>query len=84
MCLLFTTLYYNLNIFYPVGLKECNADPTEKTKMIDMLKRVEEEADLDGLDNGDDLHERLSDLDLERDIDKVWERLSAEVLKPFN
>ena len=65
---------------YIIGLKECNAGPDEKTKMMDMLKRVEEEADLDDLEEEDDLHERLSDLDLDRDINKVWDRLTTQVV----
>jgi len=48
--------------------------------MMDMLKRVEEEADLDDLEEEDDLHERLSDLDLDRDINKVWDRLTTQVV----
>lgn len=64
-------------------MKECNADPSEKQKVIEMLKRTEEDPNLEDLELEDDLHERLHGLDLERDIDKVWDKLTLQVILPY-
>ena len=66
------------------GLKECNAGADEKRKMMDILSRLEKETAEDeetaiADDDADDLHERLQDLDLERDADKIWCRLTDKV-----
>ena len=64
-----------------VGLKDCDADPADKHKMMEMLSRVENDPDLglhdDVLDN--DLDERLNDLDLDKDTEEVWNRLTEKV-----
>jgi hypothetical protein len=45
-----------------------------------MLKRAETDPDLNDLDEPkDDLHERLHDLDLDRDTREVWNRLTDQV-----
>ena len=65
-----------------LGLKECNASLDEKRKMMEILARVEKEtADNDNVDEevNDNLHERLQDLDLDKDIDKIWTRLNEKV-----
>ena len=66
------------------GLKECSAGADEKRKMMDILSRLEKETAEDEEtaivdDDADDLHERLQDLDLERDADKIWSRLTDKV-----
>lgn len=64
-------------------MKECSADASEKQKVIEMLKRTEEDSTLEDLELEDDLHERLHGLDLERDIDKVWDKLTLQVILPY-
>ena len=65
-----------------VGLKESSASSDEKRKMMDILTRVEKEtADDYGDDvDGEELLERLQDLDLDRDADKIWSRLTEKVI----
>ncbi|KAL4220931.1 hypothetical protein ACF0H5_019197 [Mactra antiquata] len=67
------------------GLKELSANPTDKQKVLDMLKRAENEADTAGLDEceDDDLHDRLSDLNLDTDLSEVWNRLTLQERREF-
>lgn len=67
------------------GLKESSASSDEKRKMMDTLTRVEKEtADDYGDDvDGEELLERLQDLDLDRDADKIWSRLTEKERKEF-
>ncbi|WAR15215.1 ZNHI2-like protein [Mya arenaria] len=66
------------------GLKECDTDPEEKQKVMEMLQRVEGAPDLDDGDSSeDDLEERLGDLDLNEDVDKVWDRLTDKEKQEF-
>ena len=63
-----------------LGLKDCSVGPEEKRKLMEILSRAETDPALDDLDDSDDLHERLENLDLEKDTDQVWERLTDQVL----
>ena len=60
-------------------MKESNAGPDEKRKMMDILSRLEKETEDDDNNYDDDLRERLQDLDLERDTHKIWSRLTEKV-----
>jgi len=64
------------------GLKECNADPEERNKVLEMIKRAEGETEQNSSESSDedDLEERLGGLDLDRDADKIWDRLTDKVL----
>ncbi|XP_045163434.2 zinc finger HIT domain-containing protein 2-like [Mercenaria mercenaria] len=64
------------------GLKDYSADPEDKQKVLEMLKRAEADPDLNDLDEpADDLHERLGDLD--KDTNEVWNRLTDQEKKEF-
>ncbi|XP_060583391.1 LOW QUALITY PROTEIN: zinc finger HIT domain-containing protein 2-like [Ruditapes philippinarum] len=66
-------------------LKDFSADAEDKQKVLDMLKRAETDPDLNDLDEPeDDLHERLHDLDLDRDTREVWNRLTDQEKKEFD
>ena len=53
----------------------------EKRKMMDILARVEKESVDSVEEDNDDLHERLQDLDLDKDTSKIWSRLTEQVCK---
>ena len=53
----------------------------EKRKMMDILARVEKESADSVEEDNDDLHERLQDLDLDKDTSKIWSRLTEQVCK---
>ena len=53
----------------------------EKRKMMDILARVEKESADNVEEDNDDLHERLQDLDLDKDTSKIWSRLTEQVCK---
>ncbi|XP_060580861.1 uncharacterized protein LOC132737579, partial [Ruditapes philippinarum] len=66
-------------------LKDFSADAEDKQKVLDMLKRAETDPDLNDLDEPeDDLHERLHDLDLDKDTREVWNRLTDQEKKEFD
>lgn len=66
------------------GLKEYVSNPEEKQKVLEMLKRAETDPGLSDLDEpGDDLDERLADLDIEKDSNDVWNRLTDQEKKEF-
>ncbi|XP_021374259.1 zinc finger HIT domain-containing protein 2-like isoform X2 [Mizuhopecten yessoensis] len=68
------------------GLKDRSCGPEEKTKIMEMLSRVEketEELDVDG-DEEPDLGERLEGLDLDGDAGAIWKRLTEKERNEFD
>ncbi|XP_077985951.1 zinc finger HIT domain-containing protein 2-like [Glandiceps talaboti] len=67
------------------ALKEQRGSDEEKRKMLEMLKRVEDEHnDLDSDDEHvESIEERIAGLDLDRDTDALWEKLTAGEKKEF-
>ncbi|KAH3827274.1 zinc finger HIT domain-containing protein 2-like [Dreissena polymorpha] len=66
------------------GLKESDIEPSDKQKMVDMLKRTECDPDLIDLDQSDDdLEGRLAGVDLDGEADKIWSRLTDKEKKEF-
>lgn len=67
------------------GLKECSADHLDKQKVIEMLKRSVEELDVEDLDKSDEsLHKRLADIDIDTDVEQVWNLLTEEEKQEFH
>ena len=63
-------------------------DNHEKRKMIEILKRFEQEETEGGLGEegselGENLEERLEGLNLDRDTEKIWEKLTQEERREF-
>jgi len=60
--------------------------PEEKRQMLEILKRLEERGE-DDVDEGDkgtqSLEERLAGLDLEKETDVVWQRLTPSERREF-
>lgn len=62
----------------------------EQRKMVEILKRFENEKEKESFDEfgsasfvGENLEERLKGLDLDHDYEKIWEKLTAEEQKEF-
>ena len=69
-------------------LQRDTADSHEKRKMVEILKRfekkeTEENLGDDGLISGEDLEERLEGLNLDKDTEKIWEKLTADEKREF-
>ena len=63
-------------------------DDHEKRRMMEMLKRFEQEEKEqnfgeEGPELGENLEERLEGLDLDQDTEKIWEKLTQEEKKEF-
>ena len=67
------------------ALKNERGSSEDKTKMMEMLKRVQEEGSKE--ENADsnvlDLDERIADIDLNNDPEAVWEALTSNERKDF-
>jgi hypothetical protein len=67
-------------------LKGDTIDNHEKRKMMEILKRFEQEETEDGITDeglGENLEERLEGLNLDRDTEKIWEKLTEEEKREF-
>ncbi|KAL3861868.1 hypothetical protein ACJMK2_007882 [Sinanodonta woodiana] len=66
-------------------LADCRAAPGDKEKIMEMLNRVNEETAVDFDDNTEieDLEERIQDLDLDKDADKIWDILTEKEKQEF-
>ena len=64
------------------GMKEMEATKKGKEQLADILRRVQMQDEVQSYVEG--LHERLSDLNLDTDIDLVWSRLNAKEQQEFN
>ncbi|XP_070551490.1 zinc finger HIT domain-containing protein 2-like isoform X2 [Ptychodera flava] len=69
------------------ALKDQRGSNEEKRQMLEILKRVEEEhgdIDIDSDDDvGESIEERLAGLDLDKDTDALWERLTTDERNEF-
>ena len=67
-------------------LKGDTIDNHEKRKMMEILKRFEQEETEDGITDeglGENLEERLEGLNLDQDTEKIWEKLTEEEKREF-
>lgn len=71
-------------------LSSKHGDHQSKNKVLEMIKRSQEQGDDDGQDeeeidsdDEEDLSDRLAGIDLDQDPDEVWKRLTAEERADF-
>ncbi|KAK3583754.1 hypothetical protein CHS0354_022789 [Potamilus streckersoni] len=66
-------------------LADCRASSGDKKKMMEMLNRVNEETavDFDDKYENEDLEERIKELDLDKDADKIWNILTEKEKQEF-